>query len=458
MSIENNKSGVPYLRRNYGITTASALVVANMVGAGIFITSGLMTKHLPDPLWILFCWVLGGLIATAGALSYAELATRMPKEGGEYVYLKELYHPSLGFLTGWTSLVVGFSVPIALSGMGFSAYLFAGLEHHFTDLDSIGSTFYQKLLAILLIVFFTFLHYVGGRIGPLIQNILTFLKILLIAGLATLGLLFGKGDWSNFTVVQEQSFDLMAFGTAMMMVMYAYSGWNASAYIAGELKHPSRTIPISLIGGTAVVMLMYLFINIFYFYASPIPQLKGTITVGEVAVANAFGTGVSDFLGLMIGAMLLSSLSAFIMIGPRVYYAMARDGLFPGFASKIHPHYKVPSLAILVQGSIAIFMVIIGSFEQLLIYVGFALGIFPWLAVIGLFKERRLKIGEDTAVQVFTFAPIFFLTASLFVMTVAFINSPVESIAAIVTVLAGIPCYYLWVMYINNSKTTAKDT
>ena len=428
-----------------------------MVGAGIFTTSGVMTKQLPDPLWILFCWVLGGIIATAGALSYAELATRMPKEGGEYVYLRELFHPSLGFLTGWTSLVVGFSVPIALSAMGFSAYLFAGLEHHFTILDGSSSIFLQKLLAIFLIVLFTFLHYIGGRLGPQIQNILTFSKILLIVGLAALGLLFGKGDWSNFTVVQDQSFDLMAFGTAMMIVMYAYSGWNASVYIAGELKNPGRTIPISLIGGTVIVMLMYLFINVFYFYATPFAQLKGTITVGEVAVANAFGTGISDFLGLMIGAMLLSSLSAFIMIGPRVYYAMAQDGLFLNFASRVHPRYQVPSFAILVQGSIAITMVIIGSFEQLLIYVGFALGIFPWLAVFGLFKARRQKIGEHTAVQVHTLAPVFFLIASLFVMTIAFINSPAESIAAIITVLAGIPCYYLWVKF-SNKKATAKDS
>lgn len=445
------------LRRNYGIITAAALVVANMVGSGIFITSGLMAGQLPHPGWVIFCWVLGGVIATAGALCYAELATRMPREGGEYIYLKELYHPVLGFLTGWTSFFVGFSVPIALSAMGFSAYLFAGLQHHLTAIGGHQFGLYKKLLAVTLITFFTVLHYLGGRIGPRVQNFLTALKILLILGLAAAGLLFGKGNWSNFSVVQDKPFDLMVFGTAMMMVMFSYSGWNASAYIAGELKKPRKTIPFSLIGGTGIVIFIYLLINVFYFYAAPYSQIKGNITIGEVALVNAFGIGTSDLLGGMIGIMLLSSLSAFIMIGPRVYYAMARDGLFFRFAGRIHPRYHVPGPAILVQGGIAILMVVIGSFEQLLVYIGFALGIFPWLAIAGLFKARRLKIGEASAVRVYFLVPLFFLAASLFLMIVAYINRPIESTAAIVTVLAGVPFYYLRIKFLKDSSNSTPN-
>ena len=437
----------PPLRRSYGVVTASALVVANMIGAGIFTTSGMIVGELPDPIWVLLCWILGGAIATAGALSYAELATRMPREGGEYLYLRELYHPALGFLSGWTSLFVGFSVPIALSAMGLAAHLAAALERRTGALDALQLLVFQKAAAILLIAAFTALHYRGGRIGPRVQNLLTGLKVLLIAGLGTAGMLFGSGSWSNFSVAGQEALDPTAFGTAMMMVMYSYSGWNASAYIAGELRQPRLTIPVSLIGGTVLVMILYLLMNVLYFHAAPFAELQGRINVGEVALSRAFGGAMADLLGAVIGLALLSSLSALIMMGPRVYYAMACDGLFLGFAAVVHPRFDVPSRAILVQGGIAVAMVLLGSFESLLIYVGFALGIFPWLAVAGLFRARRLRIGDDSALRVASFVPVFFLATSLLLMVVALVDRPFESIAALLTVAAGLPFYYGWTRF-----------
>ncbi|MCP5047776.1 MAG: amino acid permease, partial [bacterium] len=258
-----------------------------------------------------------------------------------------------------------------------------------TGEDGGSSVVYQKAVAILLILLFTGLHYLGGRTGPRVQNMLTAIKILLILGLAVVGLLWGKGNWSNLSPAGvETPFSLMAFGTAMMMVMFSFSGWNASAYIAGEVKNPKRTLPVSLVLGTLVVIVLYLALNLFYFHAAPYEELKGSITVAEKAVEYSFGGGSADWLGALIAAVLLSSLSAFIMIGPRVYYAMAKDGLFFQFAGRVHPKYKVPGSAIVVQGAIAVVMVILGTIEQLLIYVGFALSIFPWLAVVGLFKAR----------------------------------------------------------------------
>lgn len=447
----NNGSPSPshaLLPRRFGVVTATALVVANMVGSGIFTTSGLLAAQLPHPGWVIACWLLGGVIAMTGALCYAELATRMPSEGGEYIYLKELFHPALGFLTGWTSFLVGFSAPIALSALGFAAYLFSSLQHlgFIPQGNPIELTVWQKSVAVVLIGLFTGLHYMGGRAGPRVQNLLTAIKIILIAGLSAMGLIFGSGRWVNVMPAAEQGFQIMSFGTAMMMVMFAYSGWNASAYIAGELKEPQRTLPLSLAGGTLIVILLYLGLNLFYFHASPYDALKGQITVAETAMNFAFGPGVTHFLGAIIGIILLSSLSAFMMIGPRVYFAMARDGLFFRFAQKVHPKYKVPGRAIVIQGGIAVFMVIAGTFEQLLIYIGFALGIFPWLAVLGVFIARKKKIGDTTAVKVwgFPFVPLFFLAANLFLMTMAYINRPLESSAAVITVLMGIPCYYLW--------------
>ncbi len=253
MSSEPEYSALP---RRFGAVTATALVVANMVGSGIFTTSGILAGQLPHPLWVMGCWFLGGLIATGGALCYAELATRMPSEGGEYVYLRRLFHPSLGFLTGWTSFFVGFSAPIALSALGFAAYMFAGLKNFnlLKCADDFGME--QKIIAIIVIGLFTGLHYMGGRIGPRVQNGLTALKILLVLGLALVGLLYGKGSWTNVVSAPARPFNLVSFGTAMMLVMFAYSGWNASAYIAGELREPKRTLPVSLVVGTLIVMLL----------------------------------------------------------------------------------------------------------------------------------------------------------------------------------------------------------
>lgn len=435
------------LRGNYGIVTATALVVANMIGAGIFTTSGLMATHLPGPGWVILCWLFGGLIAISGALCYAELSTRMPECGGEYVFLKRLYHPILGFLTGWTSFFVGFSVPIALSAIAFAAYLFSSLSRYLIEINPAQLAFYQKATAIGIISVFTALHYVGARLGGRIQNLLTGIKIFLILGLTSVGLIFGEGNWSNIYFKPESSIEGMAFGTSMMMVMFAYSGWNASSYIAGELKKPKKTLPVSLISGTIIVIVLYIAINLFIFYSTPYSELRGTITVVERASVQAFGSWVANLISGIVAIMLLSSIGAFLLIGPRVYYAMAKDRLFFSFASKMHPRYKVPSKSVMLQGLIAMLMVVIGSFEQLLVYIGFALGIFPWLAIAGLFKARKLNIGEETAVKVMAYplTPLFFLVSILALMIVTYFNKPIESSIAVLTVIIGIPCYYIWV-------------
>ena len=291
------------------------------------------------------------------------------------------------------------------------------------------------------------LHYVGQRLGSQVQNLLTVLKIAIIVGLAGAGLVLGGGEWSNISLGFGGSIEGVAFGSAMMMVMFSYSGWNASAYIAGELKKPGRTLPLSLIGGTTIVILLYIAVNLFIFHSAPYSELSGRIAVVEAASVKAFDNWLGDLLGGMIGVAMLSSLGAFIMIGPRIYYAMARDRLFFPFAGVVHPRHGVPSRAVAVQGAVAVFMVAVGSFEQLLIYVGFALGIFPWLAVAGVFIARKRRIGEDTAFRVWGFpiVPILFLAGTLALMIFAYLERPLESTAAVVTVTLGLPCYFFWI-------------
>jgi APA family basic amino acid/polyamine antiporter len=257
------------LERRLGPFSATAIVVANMIGAGIFTTSGLMAAQLPGPGWVLLCWLFGGLIAISGALCYAELSTRIPLAGGEYIYLKKLYHPALGFLTGWMSLFVGFSAPIAASAMSFSEYVFAGLDSRLLGLTSSQLAWASKATAISIIIIFTGLHYLGLRLGARVQNTLTVLKIIIVLGLATVGLALGGGDFSKISFEIREPFKGVAFGTAMMLVMFSYSGWNASAYIAEELKRPRKTLPVSLVAGTGIVIFIYLAINLFIFSAVP---------------------------------------------------------------------------------------------------------------------------------------------------------------------------------------------
>lgn len=441
------------LERELGGFSATAIVVANMIGTGIFTMSGLLASNLPSPGWVLLCWLFGGIIAIAGALCYAELATRMPEAGGEYVYLKRLYHPALGFLAGWTSLIVGFSAPIAAAAMGFSEYIQAGLNSQLLHLGPTQLAIFNKGVAISIIALFTFLHYFGLRLGSRVQNVLTVMKIFIVAGLAFVGLAFGNGRGPSLSLRGETS-GIMAIGTAMMLVMFAYSGWNASAYIAGEIRRPKKTIPVSLLGGTSIVIVLYLAINFFIFRMVPYGDLKGVIPVVETAAVQAFGVGMGKVVSLLVAVGLLSCLSAFIMIGPRVYYAMAKDRLFFPFAAKVHPRYKVPGKSILVQGAIAVILVLLGSFEQLIIYIAFALNIFLWLAVVGVFRARKRKVGEESAVKVwgYPFVPLFFLTASLVLMVFNYVNRPMESSAAILTILFGIPCYFLWVKGVTKSK------
>jgi APA family basic amino acid/polyamine antiporter len=434
------------LERKLGAFSATAIVVANMIGTGIFTTSGLLAAQLPSPGWVLLCWIFGGVIAITGALCYAELATRMPEAGGEYVYLKKLYHPALGFLAGWTSLIVGFSAPIAAAAMGFSEYIYVGLDSHLLHLNSTQLIFFNKGIAIAVILIFTSLHYLGLRLGSRVQNVLTILKILILVGLTSLGLIFGNGSGPKLSLKGVETSGVMAIGTAMMLVMFAYSGWNASAYIAGEIKRPKSTIPVSLIGGTSIVIVLYLAINLFIFRMVPYSDLKGVIPVVETASVQAFGEWMGKGVSLLVGVGLLSCLSAFIMIGPRVYYAMAKDRLFFPFAATVHARFRVPGQSILIQGAIAMLMVLIGSFEQLIIYIAFALNIFLWLAVVGVFLARKKKVGEESAVKVWGYpvVPVFFLLSSLVLMVFNYVNRPLESSAALLTILFGIPCYFLW--------------
>jgi APA family basic amino acid/polyamine antiporter len=437
------------LERKLGLFPLTNIVIANMVGAGIFTTSGLLMKDLHHPVVMLGLWVVGGLIALCGALSYGELGAAFPHAGGEYAFLSRLYHPILGFLSGWVSFFVGFSAPIAASAIGFSEYLtraFPGLLNPGIIGGASEAVVMKKLYAILIIAAFTFLHTRGLETGARVQNALTGMKILLIVGLVAAGFAVGKGSLGHLVAAAPFRFDfggLKTLGLSLMWIMFAYSGWNASAYVGSEVKNPSRNLPRSLLIGTGVVMLLYIALNLFYIYAIPPAQMEGVISVGGLAAGNLFGKSAETVLSVLISFALFSSLSAYLILGPRVYYSMARDGIFFKSIAYVDPKCCVPTRSIVLQGAIASVMVLFGTFDQLLTYMGFSLGIFPLLAVLGVFKLRRTG---RSAVKLpgYPAASAVYILIGATILVLAFLERPVESLVAVATALAGIPVYYFF--------------
>jgi APA family basic amino acid/polyamine antiporter len=436
-------SGAPAtLPRRIGLLTATSIVVANMIGTGIFTTTGFMLARAEAGWLVMLAWLLGGLVALCGALSYAELATMMPHAGGEYVYLREIYGPMPAFLTGWTSFFVGFSAPIAAAAVACAKYLAAA--------DVIPGTWLaEKSTAAGIVLLLTAVHFGGVRLGARVQNALTGLKLLLLFGLVAVGFALGRGNW-DFLAASSSFWHPgrpAQLGLSMILAMFAYSGWNAAGYIGEEVEDPARTLPRSLLLGTLLVMLVYLLVNFLFFFAALPAQISGVATVAEVAAVQLFGPAAATKISALIGLALLSSLSAYVLIGPRVYYAMARDGLFFRFAGKIHPRFHSPGLSILAQGACAVAMILTGTFEGLLTYIGFALGIFPCLAVAGVILLRNREPRRERPYRVWGYpaVPLFFLFVMLTALGVGLINSPKPSLIALLTVAAGIPAYLLTV-------------
>ena len=400
------------LERRLGLPSVTSLVVANMVGAGIFTTSGLLMGDLPNPVVMLALWVVGGVVALCGALCYGELGAAIPEAGGEYAFLARIFHPAVGFLSGWVSFFAGFSAPIAAS----------------------------------VIAVFTALHRRGLELGARVQNLLTGLKVALVIGLVALGFGLGSGSFAHLTTQPAFVGDLAgwkAAGLGLMWIMFAYSGWNAAAYVGSEIRDPRRTLPLGLLLGTGTVTVLYLALNLFYVWAVPAAELAGEVAVAGTALEHAFGPGLDAVVSVLIGFALFSSLSAYLILGPRVYYAMARDGLFFPLAGRVHPRFGVPSGSIVLQGALAMVMVGFGSFDQILTYMGFSLGLFPLAAVAGIVVLRRR--GQSPLPMPLSPLPaVVYLAVGATILVLGFMQRPVESSVAVATVAAGVPAYLLF--------------
>ncbi len=428
------------LARQLGLFPATNIVIADMIGAGIFTTSGLLLLELGSPMLMIALWVGGGVLALCGALCYGALGAAMPRAGGEYAYLSELFHPLLGFLTGWVSFFAGFSAPLAASSLGFSEYLASALP-------ILGSAeeaaLLKKAVALGVIVALALVHLRGLALGAKIQNYLTAGKVLLIAGLVVVGFIVGQGDWSNFgepAATDRPDATWKAVGLSLLWITFAYTGWNASGYIGSEIKHPSRNLPLSLLIGTGTVVVLYVGLNALFVYAVQPSEMQGVIAVGGLTASHLFGAAAERFVSLLIAFALLSAISSLIILGPRVYYAMAKDGYFFKSLARVHPVHRVPSVAIVLQCLMAGVMVLSGTFDQILTYMGFGLGIFPILAVLGVFKLRQSHDSEFRPLP-YVVPAVVFTAVSLAILVLAYLERPVESTIALATVGIGIPVY-----------------
>ena len=435
------------LQRELGLFSLTNIVVANMIGAGVLTLAGFLLTELRNPLVMMVLWFIGGVGALCGAVCYGRLGAAFPMAGGEYVYLSRLFHPLAGFLSGWISFFVGFSAPIAAAALAIIEYAtraFPSILGPDVLPGSATALFLKKFYAILIIILCTMVHCRGVRLGARVQNGLTFIKIAGIVLFVVAGFAFGRGNLGHLLQGRGLNLDFAqckSIGLSFLWIMFAYSGWNASAYIGSEARSPRRNLPRSLILGTAAVMILYLALNLLYVFAIPAGEMSRTTTIGGLAAAKLFGRSLDRVFSIFIALALFSSLSAYVMLGPRVYFSMARDGLFFRFAAKVHPRTKVPSRSILFQGAIAAAMVLIGSFEQLLTYLGFALGIFPILAVVGVFKLKRQEklAGAPGGTPL---AAVFFIVTSILMLVLSLLERPTESLIAIATLLLGIPLYF----------------
>lgn len=429
--------------RRIGGFTAGCVLVSNVIGSGVFTTTGFMARDLGDPGLILAIWLVGALLAFAGALSYSELGAALPFAGGEYVYLRRAYGPFVGFLSGWTSFTVGFSAGIAAGAVGFASY---ALQVVPLNGESSPAT---KGLALVLVWIVTGFHLAGVGPGGVLQRLVTVLNVgsilLLIVGALTVG----KGSWEHFTIsdpgVTPGVGSLMV---ALIFAAYAYSGWNAAAYIAGEIADPQRTLPRTLVWGTLLVGLLYIGLNGMYVYALPVTELAQSpiLPVAKKAAVALFGGRSAVLIAVILCLAMAAAVSAMVWAGPRLYYAMACDGLIPAVFSQTARASGTPTQSILLQSLWASLLILSGTFEALVIYSGVVLTIFSALTVgaVLVLRRRSPELARPYRVPLYPWVPAFHLLLSSVIVLYALLERPVESGLGLATVLMGVPFYFLW--------------
>ena len=438
----------------FGLTTASAFVIANMIGTGVFTSLGFQLLGTTNMASILLLWLLGGVIALCGALVYGELGAVMPRSGGEYHYLRKIYHPMLGFMAGWASLIVGFAAPVALACMALSGYL----ARVFPVLNSM-------IVGLSVLTLITLVHAYDVKVGGAVQRFFTFFKILVILGFIGCGLAMPvkyQSFTASFSSFSWEDIFSTGFAVSLVWVYYAYSGWNASAYMANEIKNPQRTIPRSLFISTLVVTVLYLFINAVFLLSTPATEMTGQLEVGLIAAQHIFGYTLGNMMGLLIALLLISSISSMVFLGPRVSQVMGEDTYILRPLAR-RSDRGTPYVAIWVQYFISVLLIITNSFELVTKYTGITLSFFALMTVIGVFvhRHRYPNVKRPYKTWGYPFTPIIFIIlivwSIVYLVREDFIQTFIESkqsamwmsLMSFLTLLTGALIYQAnrWIVY-----------
>jgi APA family basic amino acid/polyamine antiporter len=436
------------LRRTFRVRDGVALIISNVVGAGVFTTIASISQLVPQPGIMLALWILGGGLALAGALSYAQLGRRWPAAGGEYIYLSNAYGPTAGFLSGWTSLIAGFSGAVAFGAVALASYLGQYFPTLASDHTLFSLSFYvgavtvspRALTAAFIIIAFAVLHACNLGAGRIAQNALAFLILGMVAAFCIFGFAFGHGSWSHF---QSPHIALRPVNwlIALIPIMFSYSGWNAASYISEEMHDTERTIGRALLIGTSIIIVLYAVLNALYLYAVPPAEMQTAHNIGSVAAHALFGVGHS-FITPVIIVALLGSISAMSIAGPRVYFAMARDGAFIPSFSRISRRFGTPALAIGLQALWSVLLVMVGGFDQILMYTGFTILLSSGAAVAGLFVARRHELRVNPKLWRTMPAPAVFVLACAAIVINSVWGAPKTAFLGCLLIAAGLPVFY----------------
>ncbi|HQQ98902.1 MAG TPA: amino acid permease, partial [Cyclobacteriaceae bacterium] len=381
----------------YTLQVGIALVIANMIGTGVFTSLGYQVGPLPSGFVILMLWLLGGVVALSGALVYAEISTTLKRSGGEYFYLGEIFHPLLGFLSGWMSTLVGFAGAISAVALAIGSYsaVLIGLN--------------EKWVAIASILLISFVHLFGVKTSGWTQTLLTGIKLSLIAFFCIAPLFFAGDSLSGISFLpQPGDWDLMltpGFAVSLVFVVYAYTGWNAAAYIAGNLENPARNLPRALLVGTGIVVVVYLSLNAMFLFVANFNELNGQNDVGNIVAIKLFGVRIGQIFSALFSIALLSTLSAMTIAGPRVTEAMGED--YPALQKlSTRNRYGMPYVAVLIQAGWSVFLVMVSSFKEIIQYISISLSIFSLLTVIGIFFLRKTHTDRPFRMPFYPVTPL----------------------------------------------------
>jgi len=419
-------------KRGIGTMTGMALVMANMIGTGVFTSLGYQLVDLSNTYTILILWILGGVFALAGAFSYAEVGTQVPQSGGEYTFLSRLFHPFVGYLAGWISITVGFAAPIAIAAIAVSEYV---------PISGLSSTW----MAVGLVTIMHGIHSVNLKVSAVFQNVSTALKLMVIFTFIGFGLWMQPGIDHEMVYAPAIHSEWLhpAFAVALIYVTYSYSGWNAAAYITEEFADPRRSLPRALVGGTLMVTILYTLLHYVFLKHAPQEALVGQVEVGAVVAGYLFSESIAVWVGRVIALLLISSMSAMVWVGPRVEAKMGQDFRLWNFFSSLKG--LIPVRALILQWGITVALLFTGTFEQILIYCGILLSISSMLTVAGVFviRSRSKPSHGDFKSPLYPFFQVFFVGVSLWMIIFTAIERPWEVLLGLSNVGLGI-LFYLW--------------